>query len=1003
MPEWEGCEKPLIEKLVAEGWEYVPGARLERGEDEVLILKDLRKFVERSAAERGIELRDEIFNQILLALRGKAGMEGYKETLNVMKEGFVNVDIRGRGVTAVKIIDYENPAKNRLVVSNQVTFTTADGREKRLDVVLFVNGIPVAVIECKNPVGNQTWYDAYLQLMDYESSLPELFRFVQVNVAIGSKARAYATMPWSGEERKLIKWGIGEFDEMEGMVKLLSPATLLDIIRNFVFIHEHKGRITKIMPRFMQYRAVKKIEEAALRERRGGVVWHWQGSGKTFTMIFAAYRLYMDPRMEKPTVFFVMDRLELEEQFHEFLSGFDFGGKITVDRVESIKDLERILKFDSGRGKRGFFVLLIHKFREKGGIDLEEIEKMEVVNRENILVFVDEAHRTQYGILAARMKRALKNAKFFAFTGTPLLKSDKNTFREFGDILDRYFIGESVKDGYTVPIVYTFAKERGIHLDREELRRAVAELIREEDEEKVEKRLRPTREFMKGESRVRKIARGVVDDLLKERRYKGMLVAVDREACVLYRRQIMEYLKKKYPEVYGEYGESFAEIVMTYNPAHEKVKAIEDYRREMESRYGMKWDEVNRKIEVDFKDENSAPRLLIVTDMLLTGYDVPVLEVMYLDKIMNGHNLLQAIARTNRPYGEKGFGVVVDYVGIFNIFKETLRKYYSVDEWDVENAALSVEILRDMLKKKMDEFCRNYRRVCDEAPQIARAERKALYGALYSIYQEGREQDFEKRYREINRIWNALGGDPVKADDKILTLYRAISSLYILHRRERGEPVPKDVLDAVREIGEKIRSLSRVSGVRRRGEIIIDESFLRSVEEKANEVESVVDMTAILSMFITTVRSDAVRESIFGDIAEYVEKAIERWKERKSSLEEIYREEKRAIERIIEEQRRIKRLKISPAEYAMIRILSRELENEKKSAEVVHNTIEELREEGLLFRGWHRKRDVMKKIRERFRKEILKVMVSLGRYDSRTLDRLVDDMIKLLPYMEVGR
>ncbi len=999
MPEWEGCEKPVIERLVERGWEYVPGAELRLGNEE-LVIEDLREFVARDARERGIEIRDETFNQILLALRGKQGMEGYRETLNVIKDGFIAMDVRGKGIRTVRIIDYENTEKNKLVVSNQVTFFTADGREKRLDVVLFVNGIPLVAIECKNPIGPQDWYDAYRQLIGYEQALPELFRYIQLNVAIGSKARVYATMPWSSGERKRIKWGIGEFDELNAIADLLTPGILLDIIKNFVFILNYRGQTVKLMPRFMQYRASNKIYEAAIEGKRGGVVWHWQGSGKTFTMIFAAYKLYTDPRFQKPTVFFVMDRLELESQFLEFLEGFDFGGKITVEDVRSIEALERILKFDGGRGKRGFFVLLVHKFKEKGGIDLDELEKMQIVERENIFVFVDEAHRTQYGILAARMRRALKNAKFFAFTGTPLLKSDnRNTFREFGDILDRYFIEQSVKDGYTVPIVYTFAKEQGIHLNMEELKKAVEELT-EKEEEEVKKRLRPTREFMKNESRMRKIAKSVVDDLLNNRRYKGMLVAVDRGACALYRKYIMEYVKRNYPHIYEKYGEGFAEIVMTYNPGKEKEKIVEDYRKDVEKRYGANWGDVNKKLREDFKDEQKNPRLIIVTDMLLTGYDVPVLEVMYLDKIMNGHNLLQAIARTNRPYKDKGFGVVVDYVGIFRIFKDTLRRYYAVSDEDVEHAALSVELLREMLVKNLYSFCEEFPYICENSESLDNGDRQSLYDALYRVYQDGKENKYEKRYREIRKIWNALGGDAIKARKRELQLFRAISAVYILHRRERREPVPGDVIKVIEDISEKIRTSSSVRMVRKRGEIIIGESFLREVERSSVNVEKIVDMTAILSMFVATVRGDAVKQSIYGDIVDYIESAIERWKERKSTFEEIYREEKKAIEKIIREQEKIAKLNISPAEYAIIKSVSEALKD-KDVASVLHELLEGVKEDGLLFRGWNMKMDVVKKIRERVRKRILRYMVSKEKYDGALLDKIVDDIMKMLPYLEV--
>ena len=1004
MAEWEGCEKPIVEALVERGWEYVPGRELPRGTEDVLIVPHLREFVEREAEKMGIEMKEEHFSQIMLTLQGRAGIEGAKEILQILKDGFVPVDIKGRGLSYVKIIDYEDVSNNKLVVSNQVTFLTPTSEEKRLDVVLFVNGIPIAAIECKNPAGTQNWYDAFLQLRGYEKSLSELFRFVQLNVALGAKARVYPTMPWVEENEKIkpARWRAreDELDEMKGVVELLSPNVLLDVLKNFVFIQEFRGEIKKLMPRYMQYRAVNEICRV-VGEKNGGVIWHWQGSGKTYTMIFAAYKLYTMQVMEKPTIFFVMDRRELQEQFFEFLRGMDFGGKVLMEKVESVEHLDRILRFDGGRGKRGFFVLLIHKFKERGGIELEEIERMEVVNRSNIFVFVDETHRTQYGVMAARMKRALRNAKFFAFTGTPLLRSDKNTFREFGTILDRYFIEQSVRDGYTVPMVYTFAKERGVHLKTEELRRAVKELIPAEEEEEVARRLHPTKEFMKGEKRMRKIARSVVEDLLNNRTYKGMLVAVDREACVLYRRYIMEYIREKYPRIYEKYGERFAEIVMTYNPGKD-MEVIEEYRKEVERRYGISWDEVNKKLREDFRREEELPRLIIVTDMLLTGYDVPVLEVMYLDKIMTGHGLLQAMARTNRPYKDKGFGVIVDYVGIFKIFRETLQRYYSIEETDVENAAISVEILVDMLTKKMEEMCSKIPQLCERMDALASTERDALYEVLYEIYRNGKERELENGYREISGIWRALGGNPVKAERRNLNFYRALLALYVLHRRLHGKPVPAEVMETVEKIGEKIRTMSAIRDLRRGQEIVIDELFLEDLIAHGKNVKSVVDMTAVLNLFVASVRGNAVHEKIFGDIVEYIENAIHRWKERKSTMEELYLEEKRMLEKILKERKRMEAFRLSPAEYAIIKVVQKEMDY-GDILEVVMKMIESLRKEGLIFEGWHRKADVVKKVREEVRKAMLHYMVLHKAYDGRKLDMLVEEIMKLLPFLEVRR
>ena len=1000
MAEYEGCERPIVEALVERGWEYVPARELPREEGDIIIIPHLKEFVMRDAQEKGIELRDEDFNRILMILQSKTGVEGYRETLRYLKLGHVSLNLSKKGLIDIKIIDYENPERNKFVVSNQVTFLTPTGEERRPDVVLFVNGIPLVVIECKSISSFQiTWYDAFKQLRGYEKSLPELFRFVQINVPLSLKAMVYPTMPWieNDEEIRPTEWKEKGKDELEAIANLLRPENLLDLIKNFVFIAEFGNRFIKIMPRYMQYEAVRELYRRTIEGEKGGVVWHWQGSGKTYTMIFAAYKLYRERRMKKPTIFFVIDRKELEEQLFNVIKSMDLGGNVIVERIDSIKKLEEVLKYDGGRGKRGFFVVLIQKFKEKEGIDLKEIEKLPIVERENIVVFVDEAHRTQYGILAARMRRVFKNARILGFTGTPLLKGTKNTFKEFGSIIHKYFIKESIDDGYTVPIMYTFTKEKGVHLNKKQLEKVVREIIPEGYEEEVTKRLHPIIAFQTSEKRMRKIAADIVEDFLNNRRFKGMVVAPNRKACVLYRRYIMDYLKERYPEIYEKYGEKFAEVVITYSPGKDDEE-IERYREEIERRYGRKYSEVTDKLRSDFKVLEKTPKLIIVTDMLLTGYDVPVLEVMYLDKIMNGHTLLQAIARTNRPYQDKGYGVVVDYVGIFRRFTSALSEYYEITEEEAENAAIYVEDLKELLRNKIDEMCRKYKYICANRGEIEETERKAVFSALYEIMRAD-AQAFLNDYRELKKIYNALGGNEIKADDYIRSVFKAFSVVYVVYQKLHGKKIPGDVENIVEDVENRIRELVRIQNLKKGDVIPVDIEFLENLEKNVEKKEAVVDMSAILSIFISTIQGNPVNSKIYGDIVEYIQESLERWKKRKSTLEEFWKEQKRALEKIYEEKKKIEKAKLKPEEYAILKIMEKHVGKRTDLISFVREMTQKLRKKGLLFEGWYTKIDVRKEVKKNLRIELVKYLVKIGKYNKSIVQEMLNEIVEILPYL----
>ncbi|RLG17188.1 type I restriction endonuclease subunit R [Nanoarchaeota archaeon] len=571
---------------------------------------------------------------------------------------------------------------------------------------------------------------------------------------------------------------------------ILEPARLLEFLRYFVFYRKSReGIVDKIVSRYNQYyatkKAMKRIDEYLQGGRKNrGLIWHWLGSGKTYTMFFIA-NYYLDKYFhERPIVFFIVDRRDLEDQHERMLTAIK-SGKFTLlfKKVESIPKLHDIIrtikkceiyggvitygvylttiqKFRRGSGglvkeeektfTRGLLTLLrelgeeyLEYLRENkpdeyeghiailNGLDqrakLEYLVKLGQIKSSRILLLIDEAHRTQYGILAAMRKLAFPNALAFGFTGTPIFKhEERNTFQEFaypseGEIyLDVYFIRDSIEDGFTLPLVYhavsegKFAKEGiRIKLTEEELRKFIETYMKAREEGldileqldtayrgKVNRYINKIRIFLMNPVRIDKLAKYIVDRIEDDTegfRFKAMVVAVNRVACVRFKRALGRYLVDKY----GEKARDWVEVVMTYN-YNDRDREIIEYREELTKRFGTSdTDEINREIQRRFLEEEN-PRILVVTDMLITGFDAPILKVMYLDKPLYEHRLLQAIARVNRPLKDKQFGLIVDSIGLLEHLSKTMALYNMLAEEDIRNDLQ--ENMMSSIEEKVEEF-----------------------------------------------------------------------------------------------------------------------------------------------------------------------------------------------------------------------------------------------------------------------------------------------------------
>jgi type I restriction enzyme R subunit len=564
---------------------------------------------------------------------------------------------------AVKFIDYENLDNNEFLVVNQMKFK-GERANSIPDLVVFVNGLPLAVIEAK---AQKVDISDIPDLDYYQTNSPKLFHYNQIIGAINRISGLYGTIEasmkfYSKYNEKASKELIGllgsEPTPQDILIyNLFEKRKFLDIIKYFVIFEVDEGRTIKKLPRYQQLRAVNKIVDRLKNENRGGVVWHTQGSGKSITMIYLAAKLRAATSgFDNPTILVLTDRTDLDNQIR---STFNRVGFSNINQASSISHLKRLLKDSYGKT----LTSTIQKFQERA----EEKKEVEVLSeKENIFVLIDEAHRSQYGLTASYMRQSLPNAKFIAFTGTPIDKENKSTLHEFygGDYIDKYTIKQSVADGNTLPILYETGLSK-FFIEKELLDAEFKKMFGNESSEKQALlKSKATQLDKNAIRRVEEIAKSIVEHY-KNKSYldgfKAMIVCHNRYQAIAYKKAL-----NKLTEIGQNNFQS--KVIMSFDTKKDSQEfydlavsesdvkqAIEDFKLP----FGNESD-VSRGGRKQF--DNTA--FIIVSDMLLTGYDAPILQTLYVDKVLKEHNLLQAIARVNRTRKGKAAGYVVDYVGI---------------------------------------------------------------------------------------------------------------------------------------------------------------------------------------------------------------------------------------------------------------------------------------------------------------------------------------------------
>lgn len=965
-------EDYLVAELKKRGWRFVAPEELEReGYEESILTASLTRTIKKLNADKGIG--EEEVRQILNELKLKGlGQEGSKHILNYFKFGIPVRFEKERVVKYVKLFDHENPKNpdNDFVVSRQVTFQSGENKI-RVDIILYVNGIPLVVIECKSPVSFSTnWYDAFKQIKGYEKAIPDLFKYVQIGVAAEQISKYFPIVPWL-DDVKIEEWREEGKDSIDSVIEMLSPDTLLDIVKNFLFFRIDRGNATKVIARYMQYRAVNRIVERVSKTYEGeddktkGLIWHWQGSGKTLVMIFAANKLYNNERLDLPSIFFVVDRQDLEQQLFEEFNALDI---TSPEVIVSMAELKRVLKHDDYRGKRGMMITLVHKFRPEEfnelKIELEELSKNKetVMTRKNVIAFVDEGHRTQYGLTATQMRAIFKNGFFFGLTGTPIVKKGRDTYLQFSNLpaekyLDKYFILDSIKDGFTVKIAYQPRLEKEVHLKRDLLDafleveyEEIPEDLREKVKERVRKKLNMIKLYLENPDRIKRICQDIAEHFKEnvDGRFKAMVVAASREACVTYKNELDKLLPKEY-----------SEVVMTYT--RDDSKQIKSYLDSLLERFnGKEIQDIKNDIISKFKEEDS-PKILIVTDMLLTGFDAPVLQTMYLDKPLKEHRLLQAIARTNRPYKDvKEAGLIIDYIGILKEFKKAFEMY---SKEDIDGALYNIE----QLEKEFAELVKETMSMFSNIPKD-RYDREALIQATIIITQsEENEKKFVKSVGTLRRLFEVLGVSDIKLE--LLSDYKWIMNVYTYYTlqvlRSKKDPSGKFVEEFFKKTVKYVHKTTEIEEFKKDLPILeFDENFLENLEKKAkSKKEKAANIVFTLNKYVLVEKS---RNPVLENIAEKVSRLMRMWRDKNKDFEKMYREGSAIIEEINELQKRQKDLKLSNLEYSVLLGLEQKFGQNKELVDDVKELSKEF--EKKKFTGWLTQKTVMKELEKEIRK-----------------------------------
>jgi type I restriction enzyme R subunit len=812
----------------------------------------------------------------------------------------------GERSPSVYIIDFKNPENNSFIAISQFK-VNIPGTEKHIvpDIVLFVNGLPLVVVECKSPSRADPIGEAIEQIFRYSNRRGEkegnekLFWYNLFSVATARYTAKYGTI--TSDYEHFVEWkdpypySLSDIDPTATTITsqqilvqgMLNKNTLIELLHTFTIFKDN----IKIVPRYQQYRAVKKIIERIKNgktpEEKGGIVWHTQGSGKSLTMMYVVRAMFHDEELRKYKVVFITDRKDLERQ----LEGVSKGVGFTVHVAKSVEHLKELLRTNTPDLVMG----LVHKFQER-----ELKVPFPVLNESpNILVMIDEAHRSQYKLLGANLRRALPNAVKIAFTGTPIEKTEKT----FGDYIDKYSIRQAVEDGVTVEIVYEGRVHGAEISDEESANRKFEDVFKEisEDERRLILGKYTWRAYLEAEQVIRDKAKDMIEHYITHvfpNGLKAQVVAVSRLAAIRYKHALELALKEKIKEL-EEKGTNLdletlkrlkVAVVISASPNDDPNIYKKEYTDENEHKKNI----ASFKLPFGTVTQDGLTGdvgILVVNNMLITGFDAPIEQVMYLDNILKGHNLLQAIARVNRVYNKnKTCGFVVDYVGVLKHLEEALAIYANEDIQEITQVVKNKSKSLDDLKashRAIEEFFKkhgipNWRQDIDECVDL--------------LVDEKIKDEFITLFRRFSRALDAVLPDP--------RALRYVSDLKILgyikesaRNRYRDDKLSlKDASKKIREIVEE-HLLSQGIDPKVPPTPLFDDAFLEKLKEKPLKAKAQELEYAILEHIEKHYEEDPEFYERFSDrLKRVLEEYRENWEEIVRELEKLREDMKKGRE-----------------------------------------------------------------------------------------------------------
>lgn len=834
----------------------------------------------------------------------------------------------------IRLIDFEVPANNDWLAVNQ--FTIVGNKNRRPDVLVFVNGVPLALLELKNPANEHaTLKSAWNQVQTYRTDIAAVFTPNAVTVI--SDGTSAAMSSFSGGFEHYAPWKtidgrdlVTNKPALEVLVKgVFEPVRFLDLVRNFIVFSDESQGLVKRVAKYHQYWAVNAAVTSTVvaagegGDRRGGVVWHTQGSGKSIEMLLYAAKVMRDPRMANPTLVFLTDRNDLDDQlFGEVFAPAEILPEKPV-QADSRADLRTLLQRASG----GIIFTTLQKFAPLLGDDVNQV----LTDRRNVVVVADEAHRSQYGFsetlaadgtlksgLAKHMRDALPSATFLGFTGTPIESTDRSTRSVFGDYLDVYDLTRAVEDGATVKIFYEsrLAKVALSESDMaalDDLAEEITSEIDEEDARRAKSKWARLEAIVGAEDRLDLIARDIVDHWEKRREAmlgKAMIVAMSRRIAVRLYEKIVA-LRPDWHSTDPTAGR--IKVVMTGSaadpPAFQPHLHSKDVRRDLKARA---------------KNPNDPLELVIVRDMWLTGFDAPSMHTMYVDKTMQGAGLMQAIARVNRTFRDKPGGLIVDYIGVFANLQKALAEYSPSDR---DQAGVPIEELVDAMLEKHD-VVRGLLHGCDfdSSPDLPAGRRLAEHAKVLDFVMA--DPDRQKRYLDqVLALVKAYAlaaareeAAAIRNDVRLFTDVRAAVLKILNPNAGRGGVGAVEIDTAIGQLvneavaADEVVDIYKLAGVDTPEISILSDEFLDSLAHKDQPNLQLGLLRRILNDRIRTIARSNVAQS--RKFSEQLEEAINRYTNRSLTTAEIIAELVKLAKEMRDQANRHEHLGLSEAEAA---------------------------------------------------------------------------------------